>query len=104
MKILVNCLVVVIAAGAGLGLGFALRGKKVPDAAANSPVATAAATTVSSAKSIRGSNSPGPVRAHDDSPLTTKLARDLSMSTGVTRWLYWLEAIEKAAPADFPRL
>jgi hypothetical protein len=26
------------------------------------------------------------------------------MSTGVTRWLYWLEAIERATPADFPRL
>src|SRR5206468_2351045 len=43
-------------------------------------------------------------RANDDSALATKLARDLSMSSGVTRWLYWLAAIEKATPADFPRL
>src|SRR5439155_12457857 len=35
---------------------------------------------------------------------TTKLERDLTNSSGVTRWLYWLEALEKAAPADFPRL
>src|SRR5690242_13314862 len=40
----------------------------------------------------------------DDSPLSTQLARDLSMSPGVTRWLYWWDAIEKAAPSDFPRL
>jgi hypothetical protein len=26
------------------------------------------------------------------------------MSSGVTRWLYWLEALDKAQPADFPRL
>jgi hypothetical protein len=26
------------------------------------------------------------------------------MSTGVTRWLYWMEAIEKAGLGDFPRL
>ncbi|MBM3834977.1 MAG: hypothetical protein FJ403_17225 [Verrucomicrobia bacterium] len=44
------------------------------------------------------------VNHNDDSPLATQLERDLSMSSGVTRWLYWLEAIEKAKPADFPRL
>ena len=26
------------------------------------------------------------------------------MSSGVTRWLYWLEAMEKASASDFPRL
>src|SRR5713226_9115873 len=26
------------------------------------------------------------------------------MSSGVTRWLLWLDALEQAAPADFPRL
>jgi hypothetical protein len=36
--------------------------------------------------------------------LATKLERDLAISSGVTRWLYWLEAIEKAQAADFPRL
>lgn len=40
----------------------------------------------------------------DDSPLATALAGDLSMSEGVTRWLYWLEAVEKAQLSDFPRL
>src|SRR5581483_5215031 len=40
----------------------------------------------------------------DDSPLATQLARDLAQSTGVKRWLFWWDAMEKAAPADFPRL
>src|SRR5215207_2711559 len=40
----------------------------------------------------------------DDSPLATKLARDLSLASSVTRWLYWLEAIENATLSDFPRL
>jgi hypothetical protein len=37
-------------------------------------------------------------------PVATKLEHDLSMSADVTRWLYWFEALEKAKPADLPRL
>src|SRR5439155_9461993 len=55
-------------------------------------------------KLFRAANKQGLAHVADDSPLTTKLARDLSMSSGVTRWLYWLEAIENAKLADFPRL
>ncbi len=44
------------------------------------------------------------LRAKDDSPLATKLEHDLAQASGVARWLYWLEALEKAASADFPRL
>ena len=33
-----------------------------------------------------------------------KLEQDLSMCADVTRWLYWFEALEKAQPADLPRL
>ncbi len=32
------------------------------------------------------------------------MERNLALSSGVTRWLYWLEALEKATAADFPRL
>src|SRR4030095_9936024 len=32
------------------------------------------------------------------------LARNVSRTSSVTRWLYWLEALDKAQPADFPRL
>lgn len=36
--------------------------------------------------------------------VAAKLENDLSMSADVTRWLYWFEALEKAKPADLPRL
>jgi hypothetical protein len=38
------------------------------------------------------------------SSVSAKLEHDLSMSADVTRWLYWFEALEKAQPADLPRL
>lgn len=50
-----------------------------------------------------GSNTP----SHSRQPLSlaAKLQRDVSMSSGgVTRWLLWLEALEKASSADFPQL
>src|SRR5204863_211695 len=82
---------------------FALRGKTVSHTG-GSPAAKAAPATVSEVRPSRASNPPAPVLSNDDSPLATKLERDLSMSSGVTRWLYWLEALEKAVPGDFPPL
>jgi hypothetical protein len=102
MKILVNMLLIVCAAGIGLGVGFALRAK---------PVSTGAEVSVVTSsfgdwreKVARSSKQRDRARLQDDSPLATQLEHDLSMSTGVTRWLYWLEAIEIAAASDFPRL
>ncbi len=42
--------------------------------------------------------------AWNTSSLTNDLAQNVSLSTGVTRWLYWMEAVERASLADFPRL
>jgi hypothetical protein len=36
--------------------------------------------------------------------LATRLGQDLAISKGVKTWLLWLEGMEKAGPADFPRL
>jgi len=105
MKILFNSLLIVVAAGIGLAVGSALGGKsRNASAKAESSAVTSASPAVSEAKPVRVFNQPISNRRNDDSPLATKLERDLSMSSGVTRWLYWLEALEKAAPADFPRL
>jgi len=105
MKILFNSLLIVAAAGLGLAVGFALRGKSGnAPAMSESSAVTSALPAFSQAKPVRVFNRGTGVRLNDDSPLATKLERDLSMSSGVTRWLYWLEALEKAAPADFPRL
>src|SRR5687767_2160126 len=37
-------------------------------------------------------------------PLAAELKQQLSMSSGVTRWLEWMTALEKATLADFPHL
>jgi len=98
MKILINSLVVVVAAAIGLGVGFLLRGKPGHQ---QFIVANPESLTIQQRLSALRRQA---VPRIDDSPLTTKLARDLSMSSGVTRWLYWLAALDKAQPADFPRL
>jgi len=98
MKILIHSLLIAVAATLGLGVGFLLRGKpKHQELIVGSPESKTIAKRLGA---LRRQAAP----RIDDSPLTTKLARDLSMSSGVTRWLYWLEALDKAQPADFPRL
>ena len=99
MKLALNASVLVVAAAIGLGVGFALRAK-LP----KTDPAGAADISTSQTNSARGSNKLARARFNDDSPLATKLEHDLSMSLGVTKWLLWLDAIEKATPADFPRL
>ena len=102
-KIAANSLVLLVAAGLGLVLGVVLRGKSVRDAGAESQVDVVSSKD-SQGKSARNSKQRTQVRVNDDSPLTTKLARDISMSSGVIRWLYWLEAMEQASTSDYLRL
>jgi hypothetical protein len=101
MKIFINLFIVCVAAALGLIVGRAIHGK--PAASSFGPAETSSAAMTTTA--FRLTHTPTKTKAlSDDSPLATKLARDLSMSAGVTRWLYWLDAIEKAQPSDFPRL
>jgi len=102
-KALFNSLVLLVAAGLGLAAGFALRGRPVHEADVEWQTDTASAAG-SQEKTTGASKLRVHVLVNDDSPLATKLERDLSMSAGVTRWLYWLEAMEKASASDFPRL
>jgi len=102
MKVLLNSILIVAGAGLGLLVGFALHGKALSKTSEQKMIAGSAPVTLASRTNSLVSRTV--VRAPDDSPLATKLARDLSMSSGVTRWLYWLEALEQAGPADFPRL
>ena len=103
MKIFVHIALIAIAAAIGLLIGFAWRGKVVK------PQPALASSSSTSHVVAQGMKSGGPNRArkgaaNSPSPLTTRLEQDISMSSGVTCWLYWLEALEKAAPADFPHL
>src|SRR5881394_1845912 len=105
MKLLLNALTILLAAALGLLAGALWKGKSGSQsgpAAAAAPMAASTAATSDHSSPKTGKFKM--TRARDDSPLTTKLEQDLSMSSGVTRWLYWLEAIEKAALSDFPRL
>src|SRR4051794_22204893 len=101
MKIVFHSLTVVVAAGLGLLTGNAIRSKSEHSIIASMPEHLVGAKTHLKSNSIsrRGDSNAG-----FDSPLATRLAHDLSLSAGVTRWLYWLEAIEKAQPSDFPSL
>jgi hypothetical protein len=102
MKILLNSVVIVVGAVIGLVVGFALRGKQPPAAAESSTTVSATSSVGTKRSGVFSKGTSAPVS--DDSPLTTKLEQDLSMSSGVTRWLHWVDALEKATPADFPRL
>lgn len=104
MKILVNLLIILAGAGLGLTLGFAWRKPAAPlDKTVEIRSAPAGSTTVVQRANSSFITRRTMVRAGDP-PLVTKLARDLSMSSSVTRWLYWLEALERATPGDCPRL
>jgi hypothetical protein len=100
MKILTHSVVILAAGALGLSLGFAFRPKPEPPATASKPVASRTLMP-GLTKEPYGV---APPRPNDDSPLATELERDLVKATGVTRWLLWSEAVEKAMPSDFPRL
>lgn len=42
--------------------------------------------------------------ARSSSALVDQTQANLSLTDGVTRWLHWMTAVEKAGPADFPGL
>src|SRR3972149_3461561 len=103
MKIPVNTLLIACAVGIGLGVGYALRETPTPGGEETS-VTTTAPPADSPQELALGSKQRDGIRSQKHLPLATQLERDLSMSSGVTRWLYWLAAIEKAAPSHFSPL
>src|SRR5438477_6235885 len=102
---------IALAAALGLGIGFACRVLKAERhgfnvAQASSPAGLRGVPAPPSEElraARRRSNPQARTPALQDT-LATQLARDLSISSRITRWLYWLEAIEKASLPDFPRL
>ena len=105
MKITIHLLLLLAAVASGLAVGFGFRSKRGVDLPAPAVAAAAfRATSGPPTNGIRLANHLTTVRLNDDSPLATQLEKDLSMSTGVTRWLCWVDALERAADSDFPRL
>ena len=109
MKLLINSVIILTGAAIGLAVGFVLK-KPTKALGTSTVIEVSNAGTINAASSeVRRARSPFNARSRSilrdgDSSLATKLERDLSLSSGVTRWLYWLEALEKASPADCPRL
>jgi len=102
-RILVHILVIGCSAGLGFGVGIMLRQKPAGNAAEAS-IAADSSTSNGPVAPASGSRPPAPRLPQVAVPLPTQLERDLSMSRGVTNWLYWMDAIEKASPADYPQL
>src|SRR5258708_7579001 len=93
----------VISCGIAIGLGTGVGLRKFFAAAANLTDRSGIAVDTTDAARSQSGKKLGRVGRDDDSPLATKLSHDLSISSGVTRWLHWWDAVEKAVPSDFPR-
>ncbi len=98
MKPVSKPLTIALAVSLGLAAGFAVRAWQRPAEKADTP----AQSPISSGSSA-SSKAPAPPPA-SGSVLVRKTEVDLSFSTGVTRWLVWMTAVEKATLADFPAL
>lgn len=93
-------LLIVIAAIAGLLAGFGLRALRQQHGAT-----AANAAAGNSASDQPGAHATTGSAAHREAnALATKLKAELAVSDGVTRWLLWMTAVEKASPKDFPYL
>src|SRR5262245_8219568 len=103
MKILIHSLLILTAAALGLVAGFALRAKRASPASlsAAANLATPVRSPSPRMNAARDASQPQP---NDDSPLASALEHGLAKTNGVTRWLLWSEAVERAKPSDFPRL
>lgn len=93
-----------IAAGAAIGLSAGVAWRHIRANGPEQAFATAGSEPGNSGHLRTGKRNSRNVSVADDSPLATQLAYSLSKSSGVTRWLYWWDALEKAGPADFVRL
>lgn len=94
-----------LAIAVGLGLWIGMRWSQTSTPTENSPEGKPSdAAWHEPASGIVGR--PGPGRPDGPPPLSLvrQLSEDLSRSTGELRWLHWMDALERATPADFPRL
>jgi hypothetical protein len=96
-----NIWIVLLGAAVGFAIGWGFRQwNKAPQDRADHP-AVRSEPSVPMAKTAANRTHNAP---EVGSALVSKLERDLSMAKGVTRWLFWFEALENARPEDFARL
>ena len=100
MRVLIPVIAIVGGVVVGTAAGLVLR----HSAALQGTGAGGSAESNSTAAALSaGRKTPAEIQA-SSTVQASESDRNLSMSTGVTRWLYWWDAIEKAGPSDFPRL
>jgi hypothetical protein len=94
--------IILLSAAAGLSAGFAVRwlqhGPTEVTASAAAPGSMAA-----DAKKAESATAAQP-GGRTLTPLAAHLEQQLAVSSGVSRWLEWMAALEKAKPGDFPDL
>ncbi len=100
MKAVVNLIVLLTAIGAGLISGSIWKRNHTSGIVNQS----APASTNDDPGRVLRPHRQAATHSLDDSPLATELEKKLSPSSGVTNWLCWMDALEKAQPSDFPRL
>ncbi len=94
MKMFRRFLLLLTCAVIGLAIGFIWRRRLGENGVPAAPA------TIGAGEDARFSAAP---QARELSP-AQKLERELSLATGVTRWLYWMEALERMPVSEFPRL
>jgi hypothetical protein len=98
MKLLKQLFILLIIAASATYVGFQFRMSRHARAMADAQRQSARPETQKNTPRKKGKELP------PASPLVKKLENDIAMSKGVTRWLTWLETLEKAEASDFPRL
>lgn len=92
---------ILISAVAGLTSGFTVRWMQHR----GSPDGQSSSRSLSPRAAAGGANpNPASPLGRKVSPLAVNLGKQLDVSSGVTRWLAWMEALEKANLSDFPHL
>src|SRR5688500_2264688 len=103
MSAIASISILILSGAIGLGIGFWAR-TRPPEASHELARTNDAQTFVEAGASNLHFSKHTDAIGSGVSPLAGKLALDLSMSKGVTNWLYWMEAIEQAGTNDLPHL
>ncbi|HWB03169.1 MAG TPA: hypothetical protein VG796_09110 [Verrucomicrobiales bacterium] len=92
---------ILVAAVAGLTSGFTVRWIQRGGTQQNASSGSARSAI---SQAVSAPDSASPHSAKKTSPFVTALKQQLTVSSGVTRWLEWMSALEHAKVTDFPSM
>lgn len=99
MRVIKQFAIFLLIASLATSAGYLLRKSQIHSASTN----IAAPQTISNTVAPKNA-SPKSARKETKTLLVAKFEADLARSSGVTRLLRWIEAVDQAGPADFPSL